>query len=513
MNTRTPIQPSNTPAVLSIACSASGERFTAALSNGVCCFRTDNCLTTYHPPLHTVAGITDGGYAIAEQLDDRYFALVGGGRSPAGSPNVLVFWDAVLGMQVNRFDFHEEIRGVRLSPRYMIVVLNERTIVFEHQDLHTQRPPTPPLDDSKHDAKGHARLRGPNLPMALYPTTRNPYAVASLSDSLLVLPAQTTGQVQLINLRGSAGSKRVLRAHNSALRQLCLSSDGSLLATASEQGTLVRVFNTRTTDQLFDFRRGVDHAIVLSLAFSPGERWLTSTSDKGTLHVFDLQPPDAASVAANVEKEAIKRRQKHRKSQSTSYATYRIAGGGEGASSLSGEGRSSPASVTPSAPGTAYQGSIQEYYGLRPVPTSASPPNPGPGISAMAALKSSPWAPKVFKDVRSVASATFRIGQDAPHWQGGVGSSWTTGPDGRRKRVTHPVPPLPNDPSGNPPKGLIRMKRREVGSGDDDGAIIHVIGGGSDARWEMFELLPTEGGGWALAFRGFRKYLERQFVD
>jgi hypothetical protein len=50
-------------------------------------------------------------------------------------------------------------------------------------------------------------------------------------------------------------------------------------------------------------------------------------------------------------------------------------------------------------------------------------------------------------------------------------------------------------------------------SKDDEGAIIYVIGGGSDPRWELFELLPTESGGWALINRGHRKFMTKQFVD
>lgn len=529
MNARQAIQPSNQPAVLSVAFSASRSRFITGLSDGFRCLRTDNCLTTYQP-----FQSSEGGVAIAEALDDRYQAYVGGGRAPAGKGSVVVFWDAVLGVEVNDFDFHEDVLGVRLSGRYMVVLLHERTIVFEHQQLERPNLPAPPPDTAEDVGNLETKsdvLQGPNLVKALYSTSPNTCALASLKSDLLALPAQTVGQVQLIPLQG--GSKRVLRAHNSSLRYLALSDDGTLLATASEQGTLLRVFNTRTTDQVAEFRRGVDHAIVFSLAFSAGNRWLACTSDKGTLHIFDLRPPDPAIMVAEQERQAKERRQQqHRHSQS--YATHRLSsgttydntstlsGGGGGGGGLS-LGRSSPAS----AAGTGYQGSVQEYYGLRPVPTSASPPAGGAGISAMAALKASPWAPKVLKDVRSIASAPFYMGEDGPHWQGGAGYSWTTTPKGGRKRVRNAVAALPGNPTGRPPKGVLafvsRPKATLTGNGraddggadggDDEGAVMYVVGGGSDARWEHFALLPTEGGGWVVINKGFRKYLTRQFID
>ncbi|GAB1740785.1 hypothetical protein NU219Hw_g5868t1 [Hortaea werneckii] len=527
MNTRTPIQPATHPAVLSVSFSATGNRFIAALSDGLRCFRTDNCLTTYHPtlPLSSTSDRREGGYAIAEQLDDRYFALTAGGRRPAGKPSVVVWWDAVLGRETSSLDFREEIKGLRLSTKSLVVILEYRVIVLLHQTLRCEpkSPSSPGQSEQQRSNKDAEAMRhevktvseAPNVPKSLHPTGANPYALASLQGDTLALPAQSTGQVQLINFSSELSRKRVLRAHTSSLRQLALGSDGALLATASEQGTLIRVFDTHSTDQLFEFRRGVDHAVILSLAFSPCGTWLASTSDKGTLHIFNLRLPEATALAAQIDREARERKQQHRKSQSLSHNPHRLSTGPS--SSLSGTGRSSPASITPSAPvtaatGTGYQGSVQEYYGLRPVPASASPSSAGPSVSAMAALKASPWAPKVFKDVRSVASAAFSMGDDLPHWQGGINSSWTTAPDGKRVKVKHPVPPLPADPSGRPPKGVLCVKSRKGAAGDDEGAVIYVVGGGSDAKWEMFELVPAEGGGWALLFVGFRRYLDRQFV-
>jgi len=276
------------------------------------------------------------------------------------------------------------------------------------------------------------------------------------------------------------------------------------------KGTLIRAFDTASLDQIGEFRRGVDTAVTTGLAISPGNRWLACTSDKGTLHVFDMKPGGQSGPTTTSDV-----RSQHRKSQS--YASHRLSGGAFDRDSQSGmSGRSSPQSAT-------YQGSVQEYYGLRPPPLSASPNGPQSGVSAIQAFKSSSLAPRVLKDVRSVSSAPFHTGNDPQHWQGGPSHSWTVTPTGHRKRVKNPVLPLPNDPTGRPPKGVIAFAPKATAnskphgvsdiSKDDEGAVIYVIGGGSDPRWELFELLPAEGGGWALINRGHRKFMTRQFVD
>lgn len=105
------------------------------------------------------------------------------------------------------------------------------------------------------------------------------------------------------------------------------------------------------------------------------------------------------------------------------------------------------------------------------------------------------------------------MGDDPLHWQGGAAYAWTTTPDGTRKRVKNPVPPLPGDPSGRPPKGVVAFAPVKDGEVEDQGARVWVLGGGSDARWEVFDLIAAQGTGWALVKGGFRKFLTRQFVD
>jgi WD40 repeat protein len=78
-------------------------------------------------------------------------------------------------------------------------------------------------------------------------------------------------------------------AHESALRSLALTADGLRLATASEKGTVIRVFDVTTAICLHEFRRGFERATITCLAWSWDSAWLACTSDKGTSHVFQLE--------------------------------------------------------------------------------------------------------------------------------------------------------------------------------------------------------------------------------
>ncbi|KAJ9508689.1 hypothetical protein QJQ45_027981, partial [Haematococcus lacustris] len=89
---------------------------------------------------------------------------------------------------------------------------------------------------------------------------------------------------------------KFVSAHTNALCCLSLSLEGKRLVSASEKGTLVRVWNTADGQLLQELRRGADTATIHCLALSRTCEWLAVSSDKGTIHVFALS--SAVATAA-----------------------------------------------------------------------------------------------------------------------------------------------------------------------------------------------------------------------
>lgn len=61
------------------------------------------------------------------------------------------------------------------------------------------------------------------------------------------------------------------------------------------KGTIVRVYATSNCARVTELRRGIDPATIFSLAFSPSGTLLACTSDKATLHIFDVPHPKKPS--------------------------------------------------------------------------------------------------------------------------------------------------------------------------------------------------------------------------
>ena len=57
----------------------------------------------------------------------------------------------------------------------------------------------------------------------------------------------------------------VIAAHQGNIVCLALNKDGSILASASDQGTLIRLFDTRTGEKISEVRRGSEPALIKNL--------------------------------------------------------------------------------------------------------------------------------------------------------------------------------------------------------------------------------------------------------
>ncbi|MGH0129277.1 UNVERIFIED_CONTAM: hypothetical protein FKN15_038660 [Acipenser sinensis] len=99
----------------------------------------------------------------------------------------------------------------------------------------------------------------------------------------------TIGEVQVfdtINLRAA----NMIPAHDSPLAALAFDASGTKLATASEKGTVIRVFSIPEGQKLFEFRRGVKRCVsICSLAFSMEGLFLSASSNTETVHIFKLE--------------------------------------------------------------------------------------------------------------------------------------------------------------------------------------------------------------------------------
>ncbi|KAL5621232.1 hypothetical protein BROUX41_006702 [Berkeleyomyces rouxiae] len=105
----------------------------------------------------------------------------------------------------------------------------------------------------------------------------------------------TSGEVLIFDTL-TLKAVNVVEAHRSPLSCIDLNSDGTLLATASETGTIIRIFSVPSGQKLYQFRRGTYPSTIYSMSFNLSSTLLCVSSTSDTVHIFRLAGPTGASV-------------------------------------------------------------------------------------------------------------------------------------------------------------------------------------------------------------------------
>ncbi|KAL1303574.1 hypothetical protein AAFC00_006941 [Neodothiora populina] len=85
---------------------------------------------------------------------------------------------------------------------------------------------------------------------------------------------------------------KVIPAHQAPLSCIAMNKEGTLLATASEKGTVIRVFELPSARKLYQFRRGSMPARIHCISFNATSTLLCVSSATETIHIFRLSPSD-----------------------------------------------------------------------------------------------------------------------------------------------------------------------------------------------------------------------------
>jgi WD40 repeat protein len=235
-----------------------------------------------------------GGIAIVEMLFRcNLLALVGGGPSPKYPPNKVIMWDDYRAKPIGELSFRQRVLAVKLRRDRIAVVLTNRVYVYNFADLTLiDQIPTctnlrglvcmssdassPTVVVTPGMTKGHVRIE-------LY--SRDSSLTTHTSSA-----TNASSQHQGSNNNQDYQRTVLIEAHETNLAAMALSMDGTMLATASEKGTIIRVFDTRKGGApIQEFRRGVERATIFCIAFSRHKDFIAVTSDRGTVHVFQMK--------------------------------------------------------------------------------------------------------------------------------------------------------------------------------------------------------------------------------
>lgn len=183
------------------------------------------------------------------------------------SPRKLKICHYKKNQEVTQYLYANTILAVKLNRQRLVVCLENNILIHNTADL-------------RHIHSLKLTSRNPNGIVALAPSDEMCY---------LAYPAKnTTGEVNIFDA-AKLEDKLTIAAHDNPLASMTFDSQGIKLATASEKGTVIRVFNTSNGDCIYEFRRGYARCVSIhSLSFSSDSTFLCASSNTETVHIFKL---------------------------------------------------------------------------------------------------------------------------------------------------------------------------------------------------------------------------------
>lgn len=213
-------------------------------------------------------------------------AIVGVGNKPTTSPRRLRILNTKKKSNICELTFPTAVLSIKLNRKRLVVVLVDQIYIYDiscMKLLHTIE--TSPNENALCD------LSSTDDSILIYPApgpnVASPFSGHDVSRGSPSDGASEAGTVVLFDALNIA-PLNIVKAHKTELASISLNSTGTLFATASTKGTIIRIFNTITGNKIHEFRRGSYSALIHKLTFNSNSSLIVATSDTETIHIFRL---------------------------------------------------------------------------------------------------------------------------------------------------------------------------------------------------------------------------------
>ena len=229
--------------------------------------------------------VDSGNFRIVEMYaNSQLLALVGAGEQPAFSPRCLTMWNTAQHSAICDIYFNDSVLSVQLNKLRIVAATADAVLIYDTSTMKKQ-----------HEIR----------------SAHNPLGLMALSPDhsscfLLYLSAADMGNFMVYDCY-TMQNRREIEAHRTTLAGLVINRGGTMAATVSVKGTIIRVFGLPEGQKLYTFKRGMTEARIYHLSFSAQLPYLLVCSDSGSLHLFRLsseypsnRPPPSQSWTSSL---------------------------------------------------------------------------------------------------------------------------------------------------------------------------------------------------------------------
>jgi WD40 repeat protein len=206
----------------------------------------------------------NGGVGLMSLLDATNLSvLVGGGDNPFRPKDTIIVWDDNRKSSILEIEIREPIKNTYLTNDKIIIVTERKVRVCT-------------LENG--NFLGIKETYQNDLGLCAVALRKDTHLIATLGGK--------KGELALWKIKSDECS--TIQSHDNNIVAIALNLNGSLVATASEVGTNIHIYNTDTGKQVYKLRRGITSTRVFSMAFDEKSEHLACCSSNGTIHIFDI---------------------------------------------------------------------------------------------------------------------------------------------------------------------------------------------------------------------------------
>ena len=210
-----------------------------------------------------------GGIGIVEILNNtNIFALVGTEENLKFGPNKVILWNELKQKVENQLIVSNNIKNIKIKRTKIFIIEENNILVFTLGNYEK-------IDSLK--------------------TFTNKIGIFGISldpkINMISYPSPDAGKIITKDYDNKIEGDFIvseINAHKNEIIALVMNYDGSLIASASERGTIIKIFKSKDGSLLQELRRGTEPAEIYSLAFDFKSRFIACSSNKGTVHIFNI---------------------------------------------------------------------------------------------------------------------------------------------------------------------------------------------------------------------------------
>eukprot|EP00826_Nyctotherus_ovalis_P064982 TRINITY_DN9540_c0_g4_i5.p1 TRINITY_DN9540_c0_g4~~TRINITY_DN9540_c0_g4_i5.p1 ORF type:complete len:282 (-),score=57.92 TRINITY_DN9540_c0_g4_i5:390-1235(-) len=247
--------------ILSITFSPSNTHLAISTTHGFIMY-------SIYPLKQLSSAIFNGGISLIAPLwEQRLVLLVGGGAEPAFSRNELHFWDDARKEVVRVIKLSEPIVSLRAEEDMVAVGVSKGILVYKVSSVRIcdQLPACEKWNGCMALSTGSHR-------------------------KLLVWPHKQQGSMAIKFYEDEkVGKQSVIPVSSSEIVCISVNTEGTLIAAATKDGTMIRVYNSDTGELMQELRRGSYKCTVHQILFHKSNKYLLCTSNRKSVHIFMLK--------------------------------------------------------------------------------------------------------------------------------------------------------------------------------------------------------------------------------